>query len=703
MRPEADAADASRRGWRGLVVAAAVVLLLVGVPNCSRDDASVGSWQLFRNLLQAGTIQVFVEEGEGAQTLARAAQRLEAAGRFEVELARPEDALPARGARVLVGNARTPGVTELLEQLGVETFKGGGFRFRGRLYRKGNDALVATFEDPRRPGLPVTFAFARKPELAARLLADLTPARRPGFRVYRAGELEQEGRLTADGRVVEETASDLVDERARLALRGQMHSYRIVEVYAPEGFNWKGRATYRPLLQAVRGVVRGCLAPQTPDNELPKLTLCVYDDPEAMGRLGGGWGLSNVNPITREVNVLFADGLPHDGGLGYARALALAVAGEPAQDWLLDGVGAMATLSWWGRPMEKWIAFLVAGGNVPSIAELVQPHPRHSPHVVIPLRGALLEHLMLSGRRKVVAELWNGEHELEINAALEGEFRAFLERVRRRHQERLSAERGARLSTVLHQAFRKGVNLSSAPGGKGYGTAASAESLAQIRALGANSVALHLRGFVQPELPDFAGAGRPFLELAEPDVAVAATVAQAREQGLSLLFSMQVLATRSGNWSGWMMARSEESAAEFFTDYRRFLVHYGLLAELLDVGIFCIGRELPDTTKSVVAEQHVAYTPRYLLEHNLARWREMIAAARSCFLGGVTYASNAYGEAARIRFWSELDLVSMNLFQSSRARPARTSSPSPGRRPSACAARSTTWPSSPRAASGRRS
>ena len=132
--------------------------------------------------------------------LRRVARDCEASGAHGRVEARA-DASPARDVlRVIVADARTPGLARVLKSLGVELTTSrapasdGGFVL-GRT-TPALTILVATIADPDRDGLPLTIYWRRNRTRSTS--CDLTPAWRPAFR-WR--HIEREGRWNERGEV----------------------------------------------------------------------------------------------------------------------------------------------------------------------------------------------------------------------------------------------------------------------------------------------------------------------------------------------------------------------------------------------------------------------------------------------------------------------------------------------------------------------
>lgn len=179
-------------------------------------------------------------------------------------------------------------------------------------------------------------------------------------------------------------------------------------------------------------------------------------------------------------------------------------------------------------------------------------------------------------------------------------------------------------------------------GRNGYGSEESQRSLARLRALGVDSVALTPFGFmsglsggeiliVQP------GSG-------ESDERLAREAARAHGLGMKVVLKPH-LWLRGGAWQGDLTWADAAAWTRWWDSYRAFARHYAELAERESFDLYVIGTEL----KSATARDPAA-------------WRKLIAEIRTLYHGQITYAAN-WDEADRVRFWDALDLIGVQAYQ----------------------------------------
>ena len=185
--------------------AAVIVLVACAALACSRVRAvseEEGAAALLTNLLRAGRVEVFAPGGDVEDACLRAAAcvRLERDG-LELRVLPQAVAGDPRAARIVLGAPTEPALRELAAALGVVSSGPAAFRWQGFELDDAGDGLVATFQDPARPGLPVTVVLANG-RAALALYAcglgnELAPGWRPFARVFRAGRAIAEGALAA--------------------------------------------------------------------------------------------------------------------------------------------------------------------------------------------------------------------------------------------------------------------------------------------------------------------------------------------------------------------------------------------------------------------------------------------------------------------------------------------------------------------------
>ncbi len=180
--------------------------------------------------------------------------------------------------------------------------------------------------------------------------------------------------------------------------------------------------------------------------------------------------------------------------------------------------------------------------------------------------------------------------------------------------------------------FIKGVTVSAQTWGWEWATPEMAQSLDELKSLGANSVAIHPYARIEND-----GHVR-FREL-EGERYITVPLDWARERGLSVMVIPHI-----AYWGTKFLWRGEinfQSAAEwdhFFGDYQTWIVRMAELAQAHGAAVFCVGLEFTEAQKFE------------------GRWRKIIAAVRAVYHGKVTYGGN-WDSYQEVKFWDALDYL----------------------------------------------
>jgi hypothetical protein len=656
---------------RWIPAACALCALACGRAAPVTEDS--GGAALMRNLLWSRGVDVeLASAAHGAEgsvfveSLARAMER--AAGRSDraYRLVSTPAERDTDRVRIVVGTSSEPRVRALASRLGVvleSTERGPSFRWRDQAFDDPRDGLIATFEDPERPGLPVTVYMANTVAALPGYLGGLEAGWRPWVRMFRAGELMASGPLRLSGAVVLPRLDWLGDRRWK--------SVPGFEKLPPNDLGIAGRASAAIGVEGVERYLafareaRARLAAWAePREKAPALVLWLYAQPDEFLASSTTDALSVWNPVGNTVHALCRPDLPHDGGRAIARAAAQAWLGDPALPWLADGAATDASRVWWNVYLERWIAWLHRAGLVPPLAVVTdeKSDARLSPHLLIPSRAALFRFLLEARGAAFVRDLWHGSTRLSVDADLQRAFDAHWAAIDERYRDAFSARRRAGAGAGQPSVFLKGVGLEP-PGSdpeRGFGSRRCEQSLTEIRTLGANAVALSASCVNQRDPPRLAGLGarRPFAPV-EGDLALYLAFTAAKTRGLATFFSPRLLSGPGGSLNGDWVRGSHAAWEEFFASYERFVVHCALLAELCRVDCLSLGSDIPDIARGT-AEGRRARPAE--VEEKRAGWNRVISAARGAFAGRLTYTAASIDEAQKIAFWRDLDAVGFEIF-----------------------------------------
>ena len=541
------------------VLFAVCLVLAACTPPGARNPAHLAA-----RLFQAPSIELVVaadlSDAERAEC-ERVAERW-TLGRNAARRAFPTRVTPTSSSdvpRVVIGRPGSDVVAPLLVKLGVELLPEGGFRYLDRDFGK-EQVLVATFEDPTRPGWPVTVVAAGDPlQLAVRLRL-LEPVGWPGARTFRDGEPVFELRLGLDGSPARATLTDFAAARRELAgsTRRWPDSPAGLDVLATQGIGGGNAAEVVAAAAATRERAREMLGGEAFDRR----GLVLLSRAGDMLALHGRVELATAQPHGSST-MLVIPGLAHDAGAALASAELVARLGLPTDAWLAEAAGVELADGYWGRSLVEWGAHLVDAELLPGAQALVDPtaDARLSPHVLVPGRALLVRYLRSRMGDEGLVAWWTGafgaELEREEQAArrareLEG-FEFWLASLLQPAVEGARARRDFVRSEFVAATTRRGVALDSAPNPGGILANARIEAtLRQARGLGADAVSQIAYFSEHPAEQRFAARlTPPRIGPEEGDAAVAAVLGRARVQEMRTMLRPVMLVSDAGSYSGW--------------------------------------------------------------------------------------------------------------------------------------------------------
>lgn len=694
-------------GWRGLLLALLagwyVFLKYAKLLVRARWPQALPAFALISLALVAPAMHAAQAPGLPTAPRWRLAEALARAPALELSAPTPEareaarDALAARGvASVLESAPRAPRVVlgtpadalarRLAASARVEIVPG-GFSFLGRIYT-GDDAFLGCFEDPERPGEPLTLLLANDARSLVHYARALAPRALSCFAVWRTGELERAGRLEPERRLLPQVDFDSADAWRARATSDSRIELQGVSLEFPRAADAARMQFLLAQSVAARTRARAWCAR---DASLVGTRLYVHARPADMHALTGELELALENPLAGTAHVLLAPGLPHDSGAAVARLAARAALGPPALPWLEEAAATYAAQAWWGVDLGQWQAWLARSATHPPLSELIAapgaaPTSWHasvdaatsaraelSPHLAIPLRALAFELALEERGAEGMRALWRGTQPWpagEEALAFEQRWQARLSELVTRHADALALRARPRAlpGANLAQGARAGGFVLESGwqlGGAHWAGSAARESLQKAHALGARLAFLPAMFCPQPLESPLPGAlaRRAHFGL-ESDAALAAACVQARSAGHDVWLAFELLASPWSGYLGQATLTSVEQWSAFFDDYARVGTHAALLAELLGLSGFCIGSSLPSATTQF-DEQRLANADEFARAIDSLRrsgWQALIARMRSATSAALTYVARWDGELREVSFWSALDCVGYSLF-----------------------------------------
>jgi len=181
---------------------------------------------------------------------------------------------------------------------------------------------------------------------------------------------------------------------------------------------------------------------------------------------------------------------------------------------------------------------------------------------------------------------------------------------------------------------QRGVSFAAAHPARGtYGTPASADSLRELKTLGADWISIMPFAFHRGS----AGLTWGGDHIWETDESLSAVTRQAHDLGIKVLLKPHI-------WGRSELHMQDWTAAEWrtwFDDYGRFADHYAALARDIHADAYCIGNE------------------QKLASSHEGEWRAIIRRVRAVYRGPLTYGAN-FDEVFDVPFWDALDWIGVS-------------------------------------------
>jgi hypothetical protein len=189
----------------------------------------------------------------------------------------------------------------------------------------------------------------------------------------------------------------------------------------------------------------------------------------------------------------------------------------------------------------------------------------------------------------------------------------------------------ARLNASDGMVF-KGVTVSCQTWGIEWQTPEMAKTLAELKSLGVNSIAIHPYARIEED-----GHVR-YRQLRSANY-ITTPLGWAHQLGMSTMLIPHIAYWGTKfTWRGDIDFATPEEWDRFFTDYETWIVQMATLAESEHAELFCVGLEFAH------AQQFDE------------RWRKIIAAVRKAYRGKVTYGAN-WNDYESVKFWDALDYI----------------------------------------------
>jgi hypothetical protein len=544
-----------------------------------------------------------------------------------------------RTAVYLVGTARSNRWFGKLAEALPLSIDEAGFSFYEESYRDSTDVLRMLFPNPVDPEYPIFVIMGNSDEYLAQHLD--TSRRRGDFEVTRNGMTLVMGSFaqSRSGDWMIDPQAYRVFESSEEATRSTAHFdyfvHGTLDEVSLESLSRANEAIYAQVVETLGN-----------EAELPKrkLQVHVYGNSEGKGLVTNDTSPAHYDEKTGVLHVTLEAEKVGAREAKTAEFVLRLVLGKPKKLFLERGLAVYLA----DRALEKrdyllWAARLTEAGEILPLEQLLDDErmERESDYVVDPLAGTFAR-LLLSQKADFLSLYSNWNLTSTELAGLEADWRDSLVLSAQTHRAEIESrhdrfppppDRYQKGFTHAHEGYQIY---------NGYLSERSDEALRKLGSFGADAVAIvpytFMRNPNEPvHLPVPSGSG------SENDESVIHSVRTAQNLGMTVMLKPQIWL--HGGWPGDIRMKSKEDVRAFFEHYYRWIRHYALMAEHLEVPVLCIGTEL-----------------RQMTVGNEVAWIEMIGRLRKLYSGRLVYAANWHGELDRLTFWRHLDYIGVNSY-----------------------------------------
>lgn len=120
-------------------------------------------------------------------------------------------------------------------------------------------------------------------------------------------------------------------------------------------------------------------------------------------------------------------------------------------------------------------------------------------------------------------------------------------------------------------------------------------------------------------------------------------ITELRKKNIKIMLKPQIWVWH-GEFTGHIEMKNEADWATLENAYSKFILEFAVLANAINVDIFCIGTEL---------ERFISNRPQY--------WNSLITKIKQVYKGKLTYAAN-WDEFKRTPFWNKLDYIGVDAY-----------------------------------------
>ncbi len=305
--------------------------------------------------------------------------------------------------------------------------------------------------------------------------------------------------------------------------------------------------------------------------------------------------------------------------------------GDPVNGHYGRAVTAAMAEQWNHKSLQEWNRILSARNLIPNWNFFKKNEQRLSEFIAIPYLAIIAGEIKKTYGIEALSELYrNGQLPSQFHMETKNPKPKIVPAMNRKKLFTPEFQKG------MTYAYWNSVNA-------GYAGEKSSVSLRQLKNSGVEWIAAVPYGYMEDhDSTEIHAAGHNIH--AESDESMFQLALDARQLGIKIMMKPQIWISHEA-WPGKIRMNSPEDWEQWFGSYEQWIVHYALIAELMNADLYCVGTELVETT----------------LQHP-KRWRDLIAKVREVYSGPLVYASNWGKEFEEITFWDALDYIGLDNY-----------------------------------------
>ncbi|MEZ4774252.1 MAG: hypothetical protein R3D00_13795 [Bacteroidia bacterium] len=363
----------------------------------------------------------------------------------------------------------------------------------------------------------------------------------------------------------------------------------------------------------------------------------LYGSAQNLGLMTERMEQAFADPVRNEIHILASQDYAENIEAIETRLFFRQLKGKPEVIALEEGLSIWFSPRWQKKGFGYWSSRLFQSQNLLTLAQLTNNEyfQAESPLIRGAMAGSLIDFLIASWGKDAFLEKYPTWHPTPAEiATMENDWIAY-------HQDHFIE---AQPPVYPEPGYQKGMTFAHEGYGiyNGYGSEMAHESLTRLQSLGTNAISLvPYTGTREVQSPEAFG----FSQFAggENDASLIHAYYAAKRMGMKTMLKPQVWVR--GGWPGDLEMKNEADWQMFFVEYRRWIRHYAMLAEIHEMEIFCVGVEFVKASTSHPDE-----------------WRKLIKDLRQLYHGPITYAANWGEEFEKLAFADALDFIGLDCY-----------------------------------------